>query len=228
MKPYGLLTLSFLLILAFQPSICLADSDTTQSSHISGGFLTNMTFIQEIYVGARMGSYKPDLGELDSLLGQLGIDAPGSSTMYNVFCRLKSSPHLSYLLEIGRWENDVSVELVDPISIGANLTYASLILLYYPEMIQKYAPLYLGLGGGFANVELTGSALDLLSDIITEREGTGPCGNFVVGLEYMILERMMINVQANHIFKKFAIDKQEEQKFTFDGTTVSIGISGRF
>ena len=51
--------------------------------------------------------------------------------------------------------------------------------------------------------------------------------DMVVGLEYMILERLMLNVQANHIFKRFSVDKEDKLKFTFDGTVVSIGVSGR-
>jgi hypothetical protein len=151
--------------------------------------------------------------------------------MYSVFARFKGSPQLSYLVEMGYWNNEVSIEAMGPmaaIDMGATFTQFSLNLLYYPELIQEYAPLYLGIGGGIAHVELTGSALALLSEVVEERENTGLSGNVIAGLEYMIMDRLMVNVQANHIFKSIKVDKEGEQEFTFDGTVVSIGVSGRF
>jgi hypothetical protein len=165
---------------------------------------------------------------LDTILAQFGIEAPGASTMYNVFARFKDSPQLSYLLELGYWSNSISdLEAEIPIDVEATFTQASISFLYYPELIQKYVPLYLGIGGGIAHMDLSGDTFSLLREIVTEREDTGLSTNVVVGLEYMILEKLMLSVQANHIFKRFSVDKEDELKFTFDGTVVSIGVSGR-
>ena len=227
MKIKNILLSIFLCAAAFQACICMADSDQVRHPYVLGGGLFR-EIVKEAYVGARMGSYKPDLNELDDLLAQIDMEAPGASTMYSVFARLKGSPQLSYLLEVGYWENDVSVESVITADVGATFTQLSLSFLYYPELIQEYAPLYLGIGGGVAHVKLTGSALAFLRDVVEKRESTGVSGNFIVGLEYMILERLMVSVQANRIFKSLTVDEKGEREFTFDGTVVSIGVSGRF
>lgn len=120
------------------------------------------------------------------------------------------------------------MESTTTINVGATFTNASLSLLYYPELIQTYIPLYLGIGGGVARAKLTGNALDRLRDVIKERENTGACANFVIGLEYMILERLMVSVQANHIFKRITVNEEKDLKFSFDGTVVSLGVFGRF
>ncbi|MFC1714343.1 outer membrane beta-barrel protein [Candidatus Poribacteria bacterium] len=214
--------------LAFQTCICIADSDQSRNPYLLGGVLSG-TIIKDVHVGARMGSYKPDLEELDDLLAQFDVNAPGASTMYNVFARFKDSPQLSYLLEVGYWENDISSpESIIPIDLEATFTQASLSFLYYPDLIQEYVPLYLGIGAGVAHLELNGDTLTLLREVVTKRESTGVSGNFIVGLEYMVLERLMVSVQTNHIFKNFAVDEEDELKFSFDGTVISIGVSGRF
>ncbi len=216
----------FVCALAFQ-TVCMADSDQVRNPYILGGVLSGVV-LKDVYAGARMGSYKPDLGELDDLLAHFDVKAPGASTMYNVFARLKGSPQLSYLLEVGYWESDISsLESAVPVDLEATFTQASLSFLYYPELIQEYVPLYLGIGGGIAHLELSGDTLTLLREVVTKRESTGVSGNFIVGLEYMILERFMVSIQTNHIFKKFAVDEEDELKFSFDGTVVSIGVSGR-
>ncbi len=195
----------------------------------TSGLLGNLTDngVESVYVGARLGSYKPDLRQLDALLKPLKMNAPGAATMFNIFARFKGSPQLSYLIEAGYWENDVSVEVAS-VDLGTTFTQLSLSLLYYPETIQQFIPLYLGIGGGISHLKLSGSALSLLKEVVTKHEVTGASGNFIVGLEYAILERLLVSVQANHIFKNFAVDEDGEQEFSFDGTVVSIGISARF
>jgi hypothetical protein len=131
-------------------------------------------------------------------------------------------------VEAGYWENETSLRPIIQAELGATFTYISLSFLYYPEMIQSYVPLYMGIGGGIANLKLNGSALELLKEVVTKSESTGLGGNFVIGLEYAVLERMIVNIQANHIFKDFAVDEQGERKFSFDGTVVSIGVSAKF
>ncbi len=206
-------------IFVFCASVCLAD----------GGLLGNLTDngVEAVYVGARLGSYKPDLRQLDALLKPLKMNAPGAATMFNIFARFKGSPQLSYLIEAGYWENDVSVEVAS-VDLGTTFTQLSLSLLYYPEMIQQFIPLYLGIGGGISHLKLSGSALSLLKEVVTKHEVTGASGNFIIGLEYAILERLLVSVQAKHIFKNFTVDDDGEQEFSFDGTVVSIGVSGRF
>ena len=220
------LFITFTIILTSYACVCMADSHQVRHPYRLGGVRFS-DVVKEAYLGARMGSYKPDLGELDDLIARMDMDAPGASTMYSVFARLKSSPQLSYLVEAGYWENNVFVEQMGTVDVGATFTQLSLSFLYYPELIQEYAPLYLGIGGGVANVKVTGSALALLSDVVKKRESTGISGNFIVGLEYMILERVMLSVQANRIFKSLTVDEEGEREFTFDGTVVSIGVSGR-
>lgn len=228
MRIRNLLVFIPLLVFASYNCVCMGDSHQVRHPYILGGRLSG-EIIEEVYAGFRMGSYKPDLGELDDLLAQFDISAPGASTMYNVFARFKDSPQLSYLLEVGYWENDVSLpEAVVPIDMEVTFTQASLSVLYYPELIQHYFPLYLGIGGGVAHLDLSGDTLTLLREVVTKRENTGASGSFIVGLEYMVLERFMVSVQANHIFKTFAVDEEDKLKFSFDGTVVSIGASGRF
>ena len=225
MKIKKLLLSIFLCVFASYACVCMADSDEVRHPYMLGGVWLG-DIVEEVHVGARMGSYKPDLRELDDLLALFGTEPSGASTMYNVFARFEGSPQLSYLVEIGHWGNEISVESMD-VDMEATLTHLSLGLLYYPELIQKYAPLYLGIGCGIAHIELNGSALTLLSDVVKDSEETGVCGNIVVGLEYPIMERLMVNIQANHIFKSLTVDEEEEREFSFDGTAVSIGISGR-
>jgi len=214
-----LIVLVFVCIL-LQAGVCFAGVGLLSSLMSGKG-------VQETYVGARLGSYKPDLRQLDALLRQLNVNAPGAATMFNVFAKFKASPQLAYLIEAGYWENDVSIEIAS-VDLETTLTQLSFSLLYYPEMIQQFVPLYLGIGGGLSHLKLSGSALELLKEVITKRENTGASANFVVGLEYAILEQLMVYVQANHIFKNFTVDEDGEQKFSFDGTVVSMGIAARF
>jgi hypothetical protein len=148
--------------------------------------------------------------------------------MFNVFARFRGSPQLSYLVEAGYWENEASFEPLVQANLEVTFIPVSFSLLYYPEMVQKLIPLYLGIGGGIAHLKLNGSALELLKEVITEDESTGVSGNVIVGLEYVVAERMIVSVQANHIFKSFAVDEEGKQEFSFDGTVVSIGTSVKF
>jgi len=228
MRIKNLLVFALLFVFAAQACVCMADSDQARNPYLLGGLLSGQ-IIKDVYWGARLGSYEPDLRELDDLLAQFNVEAPGASTMYNVFARAKSSPRLSYLLEVGYWKSGISsLEAVVPIDLAATFTHISLSCLYYPDLIQEYAPLYLGIGGGIAHLNLTGDTLTLLREVITKRENTGLSGNFILGVEYVVLERLMLSVQMNHIFKNFAVDEEDELEFNFDGTVVSIGVSGRF
>ena len=220
----------FACILAFQVSVCVAETDQARHPYLLGGLLPGKG-IKEAHVGARLGSYKPDLHQLDNLLKPLGISVPGAATMYNAFVKFKGSPQLSYLVEAGYWQNEesTSINLVaqaDSASVGATFTHLSFSLLYSPEIIREYVPLYLGIGGGIAHMKFSGGILELL---LKEREDTGASGNVVAGLEYEILKRVMVDIQAKHIFKSFSVEGEEEpQEFSFDGTVVSIGVSARF
>jgi hypothetical protein len=215
-------------IFAFQACICVASADhQVKHPYLLGGLLSGKG-VKEAYLGARLGSYKPDLHQLDAILELFNVSAPGAATMLNVFARFKALPQLSYLVEAGYWENEASLRPVAEADLGTTFTQVSLSFLYYPEMIQRYAPLYLGIGGGISHLKLSGSALELLKAVITKRENTGVSGNFIIGLEYPVVERVMVSVQANHIFKSFTVDDEGEQKFSFDGTVVSIGTSVRF
>ena len=217
----------FVCLLALQVCVCVADTGRVRHPYLLGGLLSGKG-AKEAYVGARLGSYKPDLHQLDTLLRQFNVRLPGAATMLNVFVKFKGSPQLSYLVEAGYWEDEVSLEPVVSADLGTTFTQVSFDLLYYPEMIQELVPLYLGIGGGISHLKLSGSALTLLKDVVTERENTGLSGNFIVGLEYTIVERVMVSIQTNHIFKSFAVDEEGKQEFSFDGTVVSIGTSVRF
>ena len=214
-------------ILAFQACMCAADTGQDRHPYILGGLLSGEG-VKEAYVGIRLGSYKPDLRQLDALLRQFKVSPPGAATMLNVFVKFRGSPQLSYLVEAGYWENEASLEPVVSADLGMTFTQVSFNLLYPPEIIQELAPLYLGIGGGVSHLKLSGSALELLKEVVTEHENTGVSGNFIVGLEYIIVERVMVSVQANHIFKSFEVDAEGKQEFSFDGTVVSIGTSVRF
>ncbi len=228
MRIKNLLVFILLFVFASQAYVCMADSDQDRNPYLLGGVLSG-DLVKEVYWGARLGSYKPDLRELDDLLAQFNVEAPAASTMYNVFARARSSPRLSYLVEVGYWNGGISsLESVIPIDLEATFTHISLSFLYYPDLIQEYVPLYLGIGGGIAHLNLTGDTLTLLREVITKREDTGLSGNFILGVEYVILERLMVSIQTNHIFKSFAVDEEDELEFNFDGTVVSIGVSGRF
>jgi hypothetical protein len=208
-------------ILFLQAHACFAGTGL-----LSGFFAGEV--VKETYVGARLGSYRPDLSQLDAILQQFRVSAPGAATMFNIFAKFKGSSQLSYLVEAGYWDNEASLEPVVSAELGMTLTQLSLSFLYYPEMIQEFIPLYLGIGGGVYHLKLDGSAMELLKTVITKREDTGAGANFVVGLEYEIRESLMVNIQANHVFKNFAVDEDGEQEFSFDGTVISIGAFARF
>ncbi len=228
MRIKNLLVLALLFVFVAPTCICMADSDEDRNPYILGGILAGH-MVKDVYWGARLGSYEPDLRELDDLLLQFDVESLGASPMYNVFIRAKSSPRLSYLVEVGYWNGGISSpESIIPVDLEATFTHISLSLLYYPDLIQEYAPLYLGIGGGIAHLNLTGDTLTLLREVITRREDTGLSGNFILGVEYVVLERLLVSAQANHIFKSFSVDEEDELEFNFDGTVVSIGVSGRF
>ncbi len=227
MRVRRLFVLIFACVIILQACICIADEGGVRHPYVLGGLLPGKG-IEQAYIGARLGSYKPDLRQLDAILKQFNVSAPGAATMINIFARFKNAPQLSYLVEAGYWENETSLKPLIDADLGATFTHISLSFLYYPDLIQRLAPLYLGLGGGLYRLKLSGSALTLLKEVVTKRESTSLGGNFVIGLEYPILERAMVSVQANHIFKNFPVDDEGEQQFSFDGTVVSIGTSVRF
>ena len=227
MKVRKLLIHILVSVIAFQACVCIADVGRAGHPYVLGGLLSGK-WPEEAYVGARLGSYKPDLQQLDELLRLFNVSAPGAATMFNVFARFKGHPQLSYLVEAGYWDNEASLRPIASADLGMTFTHVSLSLLYYPELIQELVPLYLGVGGGVAHLKLSGSALELLKAVVTKHESTGVGGNVIVGLEYTVAERVTVNVQANHIFKSFTVDEAGEREFSFDGTVVSIGTSVRF
>jgi len=228
MRAKNLSILIFVCVLACQACFCMADSDQDRNPYLLGGILAGVP-VEDVYWGARLGSYGPDLRELDDLLTQFNVEELSASTMYNVFTRIKSSPRLSYLVEVGYWNGEISsLESVIPVDLEATFTHISFSFLYYPDLIQEYVPFYLGIGGGIAHLNLTGDTLTLLREVIKKREETGLSGNFILGVEYVFTEQLMVSAQANHIFKSFSVDEEDELELNFDGTVISIGVSGRF
>jgi hypothetical protein len=227
MKNKKLFVFVALLVLASQTCLYAENGEQVKRSHILYRLFPGIG-IEESYIGARLGSYKPDLRQLDAILKEFRAQVPGASTMFNIYTRFKGSSQLSYLLELSYWDNESSLKPFTDADIGATFTQASLSLLYYPETIQKLLPLYIGFGGGIANLKLYGSALELLKEIVTKRDSTELSGNFIIGLEYVVLDRVVVDIQATHIFKNFQVDDEGEYKFSFDGTVMSLGASMRF
>jgi len=230
MKDRRLSLYIFVCVLVLQAVACVAEADQDRNPYLLGGLLSGGS-IKETCIGARLGSYKPSLRELGTLVQPLGVNVPGAATMYNIFAKFKGSPQLSYLLEVDYWTNEESTPVdraasADSASVEATFTQASFSLLYYPEIIRDYVPLYLGIGAGVSHMKFRGGVIEQL---LTDREDTGASGNLIAGLEYKVLERMTVHVQAKRIFKSFSVEEAEDdQEFSFDGTVVSIGASARF
>jgi len=183
---------------------------------------------KEPYIGLSLGSYKPNLMQINALMKDLGIPAPGADTMFTIFADFRGTSQFSYLLQGGYWEGETSLKVPVKRSLYASLIHISFNILYHPERFQKFLPLYIGTGFGIYRMDLDGSLMEVLKDVIPEDKATELGGNIVLGLERVLRNRFIVSVRANHIFKNFTIDEKNKSKLSFDGTDVSIGTSVRF
>ncbi|MBD3184698.1 outer membrane beta-barrel protein [Candidatus Poribacteria bacterium] len=213
----------FVAVFILIANTCLAQMDNLYSF----GCVLPFFSIKGTKLGLKLGTYEPNLKELDRLLVELREEAPGSSTMYNIYLKLIESERLSYLLELGYWDNETTIKSLDDAELGATFSYFHINLLYYPDIINDYIPFYIGVGGGAENMRLYGNGLRPLDEVVKQHEDMGLGGSFILGVEYSFNNGINVNINANHIFKRFVVNEDEDMKFSFDGTIISAGVSKR-
>ena len=227
MKSAKLAVPFFACFVVVQVYLCAATADESKAFLAQDGSFS-ISGAKETYVGGRVGSFKPDLRQLYAPLDQLNAVPPGAAAMLDVFVRFRGMSRLSYTLEAGYWDNDTSLHRPESAHLGITFSHLTLSFLYYPPVLGEAKAIYLGAGVGIAHMKLYGSAVQLLHDTITKSEDTGISGSFAVGIEHKIKQRIVISVEANHIFKDFSISEEEGRKLRFDGTNVSFGGCARF
>lgn len=226
---FSILAISFIFLLYTQNSI--ADTPQDKSPYSLLGNILPKQGPKETYMGMRLGSYKPDLRQLNAILEELNARAPGADTMFTIFASFKNRPLIEYLLEAGYWENEASVKSAtseDSEDINTSLIHISFSFLYYPKIIQEYLPLYFGAGAGIYKMDIDYGNIEAVKTAMPDDRKTELGGNMMLGMKRVVRDRILLDIRINHVFKNFTVNEKNNGKLSFDGTDLSIGASIRF
>jgi len=227
----GLLILAISFIFLLQSYSCIAEVTQVKSPYSLLGNLLPEQGPKESYMGIRLGSYKPDLHQLDAILKELNTPVPGADTMFTIFASFKNRPQTEYLLEAGYWENETSVMSATPEDsedINTSIISISLSVLYYPGILQEYLPLYFGAGAGIYKMDIDYGTIEAIKTSMPDDRKTELGGNVVIGIKRVIRDQLLLDIRINHIFKNFTVNEKNNGKLSFDGTDLSIGASIKF
>ena len=186
-------------------------------------------------------SYKPKLGDLNSVLQNVGISKTPVALMPTLSIVLQHRPELDSRFEIGYWRTELQTPAPTSLSITTTLTPISYQLIYRPVLLYQYLPIYFGAGIGLLRASFEGSMVDLLEEqgIMISDSGASTTGYVIVGLELYawqsqpntrpsIANNLSFNLEFKRILKTVETTGTPPLKIILDGTAIGLGVRSQF
>ena len=186
-------------------------------------------------------SYKPQLGDLNSVLQNVGISKTPAALMPTLSIVLQHRPELDSRFEIGYWRTELQTPAPTSLSITTTLTPISYQLIYRPVLLYQYLPIYFGAGIGLLRANFEGTMVDLLEEqgITVSDSGASTTGYVIVGLELYawqsqsnarvsIANNLSFNLEFKRILKTVETTGTPPLKIILDGTAIGLGVRSQF
>ena len=232
----------FLLSVCITCRISLAHS--TEEENSSSSPLFQSAFNQHIKTSSLqfgMYSYKPKLGELNSVLQSVGISNTPVAMMPTISIVLQHRPELDSRFEIGYWRTGLQTSGPNSLSITTTLLPISYQLIYRPVLLYQYLPIYFGAGVGLMRATFDGNIVDLLAvqGIMLSNSGASTTGYVIVGLELFqwqaqsntrasIGNNAAITFELKRLLKTFQTTGTSPINIILDGTAIGFGVRSQF
>ena len=186
-------------------------------------------------------SYKPSLGDLKDLLLSIGIPKTPSELMPTLSIVLHHLPQIDSRIEIGYWRSELSTLPPNPLILNASLTPISYQVIYRPELLYNYLPIYLGCGIGYLRANFSGNLMDTLEaqGITLGSDTSNTIGYVFIGAELLHWEvkpgsegrfgtNASINIEIKRILKTIETSTTPPLDIVLDGTAIGIGVRTMF
>lgn len=210
-------------------------SPTSNYTEIISSKIINSSFQLSIY------SYKPSLGDLNELLLNLGIPKTPSEIMTSLSIVLHHLPQIDSRIEIGFWSTELSTPPPNPFILNASLTPISYQIIYRPELLYDYIPIYIGCGIGYLRATFSGNLTEILEEqgITLGSNASNTFGYVFMGAELLNWEanpgsenrfgmNASINLEIKRILKTIETDTNPPLDIILDGTAIGLGVRTKF
>ncbi|RKU25166.1 hypothetical protein C6497_16595 [Candidatus Poribacteria bacterium] len=186
-------------------------------------------------------SYKPSLGDLNDLLVNLGIPKTPSELMTSLSIVLHHLPQIDSRIEIGYWSTELSTPPPNPLILNASLTPISYQIIYRPELLYNYIPIYIGCGIGYLRANFSGNLTETLEaqGITLGSDASNTIGYVFIGAELLNWEsnpgsenrfgmNASINLEIKRILKTIETTTNPPLDIILDGTAIGLGVRTKF
>lgn len=186
-------------------------------------------------------SYKPNLGDLNNVLQNVGISKTPVALMPTLSIVLQHIPELDSRLEIGYWRTELQTPGPNSLSITTTLVPISYQMIYRPVLLYQYLPVYFGAGIGLLSADFDGNMVDLLEEqgITLSESGASTSGYVIFGLELFrwqsqsnsqvaIGNNAAITIELKRLLKTFETTGTPPINIILDGTAIGFGVRTQF
>lgn len=186
-------------------------------------------------------SYKPKLGDLNSVLQSVGISETPIAMMPTLSIVFQHRPELDSRFEIGYWRTELQTPEPNSLSLTTTLVPISYKMIYRPVLLYQYLPIYFGAGVGLLRANFDGSMVDLLAEqgINLSNSGSSSTGYVIVGLELFqwqshtntrasIGNNAAVTFELKRLLKTFETTGTPPINIILDGTAIGFGVRTQF
>lgn len=226
-----LIFVCFLLLLLLLP--CLTRAETVETPPLRpspvrdflGAHLNAPSFQLSLF------SYKPELGDLTTILQSVGVSSVPSALLPMVSVIFEHTPELDSRFEFGYWQMELDIPPPTSVNLSATLIPISYQLIYRPVLLSEFLPIYLGGGIGFLGANFSGSAVDLIEQqgISFDDSSSGTTGYVLIGAELFQWEHnLALNLEVKRILKTVKTAGAIPLDLILDGTAIGFGVKMKF
>lgn len=186
-------------------------------------------------------SYKPSLGGLNDLLLNLGVPKTPSEIMTSLSIVIHHLPQIDSRIEIGYWSTEISTQSPNPLILNASLTPISYQIIYRPELLYDYIPIYIGCGIGYLRANFSGNLTEALEaqGITLGSDASNTIGYVFIGAELLNWQanpgsenrfgmNASINLEIKRILKTIETTTTPPLDIILDGTAIGLGVRTKF
>lgn len=176
-------------------------------------------------------SYKPELGDLTTILQSVGVSSVPSALLPMVSVIFEHTPELDSRFEFGYWQMELDIPPPTSANLSTTLIPISYQLIYRPVLLSDFLPIYLGGGIGFLGASFSGSAVDLIEQqgISFDDSSSGTTGYVLIGAELFQWDHnLALNLELKRILKTVKTAGTIPLDLILDGTAIGFGVKMKF
>lgn len=236
---YLIYLLIFICFISLSTITVDADTQVSKQSVVSNKFWDHN--IQSSSLQFALYSYKPQLGELNNFLQNVGVTNAPVALMPTFSAVFQHRPELDSRIEIGYWRTELQTVESNSLSLTTTLVPISYQLLYRPVLLNQYLPIYFGVGIGFLRVRFQGNVVNILAEqgIMLANTTLSSTGYVIVGIELFQWQSQAdtpakfgnntkISIELKRILKTVETTGTIPLNIVLDGTAIGLGVRTQF